>query len=241
MLSPERTADDSMNCQNCDAPVLAADERCAKCGAKLLRQRTVIGTPKAEDFTLTPEDTPALEIDEPSEIDAWQLSPHREFGASFAELTKDEAALPELRWGGFFRRLGAFCIDMAMIFLLCTIMAVMAYIGYKVGLSAHHRLLGWQNAGPLLSFLTLASLALTTVYFVVFHGMDGKTIGKWLLGLRVVGADRRPVTYRRALLRWVGTVGLGAASLGLAFLWILWQREKRGWHDFLARTWVIRE
>ena len=51
---------------------------------------------------------------------------------------------------------------------------------------------------------------------------------------------RRPITYRRALFRWIGSIGLGGASLGLAFLWILWQREKRGWHDFLARTWVIR-
>jgi uncharacterized RDD family membrane protein YckC len=59
--------------------------------------------------------------------------------------------------------------------------------------------------------------------------------------LRVVGRDLRPISYRRALFRWIGTVGLGVVSLGVAFLWILWQREKRGWHDFLARTWVVRE
>jgi uncharacterized RDD family membrane protein YckC len=228
-----------MNCQNCDAPVLAADERCAKCGAKLLHQRVILGVPKAEEFTLTADDPPA-EIDEPAEADQSQFSPHREFNVSPAE-TETEAIAPELRWGGFFRRVFAFCIDVAMILLLCTVMAVMAYIGYKVGLSAHHRTLGWHNAGPFLGFLTLACMGLATAYFVVFHGMEGKTIGKWLLGLRLVGADRRPITYRRALLRWVGTVGLGLASFGLAFLWILGQEEKRGWHDFLARTWVIRE
>jgi len=56
-----------------------------------------------------------------------------------------------------------------------------------------------------------------------------------------VGAGQAALTYRQALLRWVGTVGFGIVSLGLSFLWILWQREKRGWHDFLARTWVIRD
>lgn len=231
--------DDSMNCQNCDAPVLAVDERCGKCGAKLLHQRVVLGAPKAEEFALTPEDPP-LEIDEPPSAHDWQFSPH-DFEAAPQPKPKAEVPAPELRWGGFFRRFFAFCIDIAMILLLCMVMSAMAYIGYKVGLSAHHRRLAWHNAGPFLSFLTLAGMGLSTAYFVVFHGMDGKTIGKWLLGLRVVGADRGPLTYRRALLRWIGLVGLGLASFGLAFLWIFWQREKRGWHDFLARTWVIRE
>ena len=120
-------------------------------------------------------------------------------------------------------------------------MAAMAYVGYKVGLSAHDRSLSWNNAAPLVSLLTFACVALLSLYFIIFHGMGGKTVGKWLLGLRVVGADKAPITYRRALLRWIATVGLGCASLGLAFLWILWQREKRGWHDLVAQTWVIRE
>jgi uncharacterized RDD family membrane protein YckC len=34
---------------------------------------------------------------------------------------------------------------------------------------------------------------------------------------------------------------LGVASIGLGILWIVWSREKRAWHDFLARTWVVRE
>jgi uncharacterized RDD family membrane protein YckC len=117
----------------------------------------------------------------------------------------------------------------------------MAYIGYKVGLAAHDRWISWSNAASLMTYLTFAWVGLTTAYFVVFHGMEGQTIGKWLLGLRVVSAGQTPLTYRRALLRWIGTVGFGFVSLGLSFLWILWQREKRGWHDFLARTWVIRD
>jgi len=80
---------------------------------------------------------------------------------------------------------------------------------------------------------------LATVYFVLFHGMDGKTIGKWFLSLRVVGAERERIGYRRACLRWIGS--LAFAPLLLGFLWVLLSREKRAWHDYLARTWVIRE
>jgi uncharacterized RDD family membrane protein YckC len=240
MIRREGLNGDSMNCQNCDAPVLIADERCGICGAKVLHQKVVLGAPKVEDFILTAEEPP-VEIEAPAETDDWNFPPQREFQVSAPTEFKPAVVASELRWGGFFRRLIACFIDAAMILLLCTVMGVMTYTGYKVGLSAHNRLVAWNNAGPLWSFLTLAWMGLATAYFVVFHGMDGKTIGKWLLGLRVVGADRRPVSYRRALLRWIGTVGLGAASFGVAFLWILWQREKRGWHDYLARTWVVRD
>jgi uncharacterized RDD family membrane protein YckC len=237
-----------MNCQNCEAPVLVSDESCGKCGAKLLHRRVFMGVPRAENFTLTAEEPPAS--DEPKatvEDQDWEFPARVETADAPvvrpgvpAFVTPSEAVV-DLRRGGFFRRLGAFIIDILVIALLSALMGAMAYIGYKVGLSAHNRLLSWNSAGPLVSFLTLSCMGLSTVYFVTFHGMEGKTIGKWLLGLRVVGLEQRPITFRRALLRWIGAVGLGCVSLGLAFLWILWQREKRGWHDFLARTWVIRD
>ena len=237
-----------MNCQNCDAPVLAADERCAKCGAKLL-QRVFMGVPKAENFTLTAEE-PARELDvpeEPASSEAWEFrqragaADHTDVRLSAPVFLTESEAEPEIRWGGFFRRVWAFLVDVLVIALLSALMGFMAYVGYKVGLAAHDRPMSWNTAAPLASFLTLAWMGLATLYFVVFHGMEGITVGKWLLGLRVVGVDQRPISYRRALLRWIGTIGLGGASFGLAFLWILWQREKRGWHDFLARTWVVRE
>ena len=237
-----------MNCQNCDAPVLASDERCEKCGAKLLH-RVFMGVPKAENFTLTAEE-PLREIDEPEEASSpgeWEFPPrpdaihHDDVRPRAPVFSTESEAEPEVLWGGFFRRVGAFLVDVLVIALLSALMGLMAYVGYKVGLAAHDRPMSWNAAAPLLSFLTLAWVALTTLYFVVFHGMEGRTVGKSLLGLRVVGKDQRPISYRRALLRWIGTIGLGGASFGLAFLWILWQREKRGWHDLLARTWVIRE
>jgi uncharacterized RDD family membrane protein YckC len=232
-----------MNCQNCDAPVSASDERCDKCGAKLLHRRVFLGAAKAEDFTLT-VDEPASDLEEPPA----EKDPEPLFQAGLAQAPRaavidniDSAPQAPPRYGGFWRRLGAFIVDLAMIFLLCAVMAAMAYVGYKVGLAAHNRGVSLGNASPLVVLLTLAGLFLTTAYFVLFHGMDGQTIGKVVFHLRVVGADRQRISYRRALLRWLGTVGLGMASIGLSLVWILWSREKRGWHDFLARTWVIRD
>src|SRR5262245_25288236 len=226
-----------MNCQNCEAPAPPAAERCEKCGAKLPPQRIVFGAPRAEEFTLTPEE-PA-ELDQAAESDEWQF-PAQSKAASAAQSAPVPAeTAQELRYGGFLRRVSAIAIDFVMVLLISALMGVMAYIGYKVGLAAHGRLVSWDNATPLVAFLTFGWTFLVTAYFVVFHGMDGKTIGKRLLGLRVVGSNNQAISYRRALLRWIGALGFGCATIGLSFLWILWSREKRAWHDYLARTWVI--
>jgi uncharacterized RDD family membrane protein YckC len=226
-----------MKCQNCEAPVLISDEYCETCGAKLLHRRIFPSAPKREEFTLMPEES-STEFETHTERDDWRLESQPEFTATPQGI---EAPNENVRWGGFFRRAGASLIDFVMIILLFTLMGIMAYVGFKVGLAAHDRPISWSNAAPLMSFLTFAGMGLTTAYFVVFHGMEGKTIGKWLLGLRVVSMDQAALTYRQALLRWVGTVGFGLVSFGLSFLWVLWQRERRSWHDFLARTWVIRD
>src|SRR5688500_15353867 len=228
-----------MKCQNCDAPVLISDERCEKCGAKLLHRRLFPSAPKREEFTLTQEE-PSAEFEIQTEHDDWRVKSPPEFAAT-PQVEWPSEPIMDVRWGGFFRRAGAFLVDLLVIILLFTLMGMMTYLGYKVGLAAHHRLVSWSNAAPLVSYLTFACMFLTAAYFVVFHGMEGKTIGKWLLGVRVVSSDQSPLTYRQALLRGFGAVGFGLVSFGLSFVWILWQREKRGWHDFLARTWVIRD
>ena len=194
---------------------------------------------KREEFALTPDEE-SLDLGGSAEPEDWQFPRERRAEPAQRPAEAASSSITEIRWGGFFRRAFAFLVDIAMIVLLVSIMGSLSYIGYKVGLSAYGRSINLQNSTPLFVFLTFAWVGLATVYFVVFHGMEGKTIGKWLLGLRVVGAERRGITYRQAFLRSLGTV-VSVAPLGLGFLWIIWSREKRGWHDFLARTWVIRD
>lgn len=227
-----------MNCQNCDAPVLAADERCEKCGAKLLHRRVFLGAPKAAEFTLTAEE-PALDPEPAPKVDDWQIEPEFRFAAS-RDMSPSGESAPDARWGGFFRRLAAFIVDLVAIGLLCALMGLTTYIAYKVGLAAHGRAVALENAGPLMLFLTFGWAFLATAYFVVFHGMDGKTIGKSLLGMRVVSAGLAPVGFRQAFLRCLA-LAVVTAPLGIGVLWILFSREKRGWHDRIARTWVIRD
>ncbi|AKF11074.1 RDD family protein [Sandaracinus amylolyticus] len=90
------------------------------------------------------------------------------------------------------------------------------------------------------SALAGASCAtIAAVYFVGLWAIAGRTAGLLLLGLRVVpanGGARLP--FARALLRFVGCI-LAALPLYLGFVWILFDPDRRGWHDRIAGTRVV--
>jgi uncharacterized RDD family membrane protein YckC len=89
------------------------------------------------------------------------------------------------------------------------------------------------------AFARTWQLVVPVAYFVLSHGTAGQTMGKRLLGARVIDEGGAPIGYLRALGRCVATVvaaipfGIGLAVAGL-------RRDRRGLHDFLAGTRVVR-
>jgi uncharacterized RDD family membrane protein YckC len=231
-----------MQCQNCEAPILPSDLRCQRCGAKSLHRRVMFGD-RDRDFVLTAEEPGTASSEAFREVpdrENWQftLEDRLESHPPVEEETK-HIDQPVQR-GGFLRRLVAFGVDVLVILTLGAIMSGLSYIGYKVGLAAYGRSISEKNWAGLKMLLTLGWLVLLNGYFVLFHGLAGKTVGKSLLGLRVVGVDQAAITYKRAGFRWLATI-FSFVPLGLGHLWIIWSAEKRGWHDHLARTWVIKD
>lgn len=233
-----------MQCPNCKSPMHMSESRCPQCGADRPPRRFFSGEDRP--FELTPED-PEFAFEDTPEIKPpeFGMEPRDLLGNKFREASRPlwpgllTTPRPEIRWGGFWRRVVAFVVDLLVLSILASIMYGLCLIAYKVGLANHGRSVTWDNAIPLISMMTWATFALMTVYFVIFHGMDGKTIGKRMLRLRVTAADQSTITYKRAFARWLALVGFAPFLIG--FLWILFNREKRGWHDLIARTWVIRE
>ncbi len=67
---------------------------------------------------------------------------------------------------------------------------------------------------------------------------SGQTLGKLLLSIKVVSTDGSPLTSGKMLLRYFGYIISGlAASLG--FVWVGIDKKRRGWHDMIAKTYVI--
>ena len=75
-------------------------------------------------------------------------------------------------------------------------------------------------------------------YWLIFWTVTGQTIGKRIMGVRVVRMDGQRMkvgnSVRRILMYFVSMV-----PFFLGFLWILINDERRGWHDKVANTCVI--
>lgn len=82
-------------------------------------------------------------------------------------------------------------------------------------------------------------LAVNIVYYTLFHAGSGQTPGKMLMRIRVVRTDGRRLSIGAAFLRWVGYL-VSMLFFCLGFLWVGLNRSKRGWHDYLAGSKVIR-
>lgn len=75
------------------------------------------------------------------------------------------------------------------------------------------------------------------VGFLTYYA--GQTPGKRALGIRVIRSDGDPLTASDAALRFLGYY-LNTACLGVGWLWAWGDPNGQGWHDKLARTYVVR-
>ncbi len=77
-------------------------------------------------------------------------------------------------------------------------------------------------------------------YSVWFLGRHGATPGKMITGLKVVGSDGSPVTYKRALGRFFAEL-LSSFTCNIGYIMAAFDEEKRALHDRICDTRVIRK
>lgn len=82
---------------------------------------------------------------------------------------------------------------------------------------------------------------LPLVYQVLAIGLYGKTVGKLFFNLHVVTTDHGKPGLGKAFLREVIGKLISSIVLNLGYFWIIWDKNKQGWHDKIAKTYVIQE
>ncbi|MDQ3373506.1 MAG: RDD family protein [Acidobacteriota bacterium] len=138
---------------------------------------------------------------------------------------------PERLKAPFLLRCGALLIDYI---LLISIPVVSLLIG-RLSIPDPAKLLNSKviNAGWLIMIL----LALTN--FVIMPMFSGKSIGKFLTGLRIVNTDGNLPSFTTILIRHLIGYPITILSAGLGFLLSLFNLKGRALHDYVAGTIVI--
>jgi uncharacterized RDD family membrane protein YckC len=85
----------------------------------------------------------------------------------------------------------------------------------------------------------LVGAVMAAGYFLFFWSLSGQTLGKLLTGSRVVDRRGGALGFGRAALRLAATL-VAALPLGAGFIGLWTDPERRGWHDRIAGTKVIR-
>ena len=135
-----------------------------------------------------------------------------------------------VRPAGFWIRAVALIIDFALFFF------VQVSYGFVAGMTTG---VAVKDAWTLTPMLWTFTLIFTAAYTTALHAGWGQTLGKLIVGVRVVDLDGEPPRIGAALLRYIGyfasivTMFLGYVMAGL-------RSDKRALHDLIAGTRVER-
>jgi len=141
---------------------------------------------------------------------------------------------------GLSRRLAAIFYDALLCFALLLVTAfiyklvMMAFIG-----EARLKVLsesGSLDGDPLLSAILFMVLF---GFFAKFWTHSGQTLGMQVWGIRVQNADGSGISLMQALLRFMVSIA-SWLCLGLGFVWALFDKHKRSWHDLYSNSQLVR-
>ena len=67
---------------------------------------------------------------------------------------------------------------------------------------------------------------------------DGYTVGKKVMGIKVVSTTNGKVDWLKAFIRSISKI-LSSICFGLGYFWMLWDEKSQTWHDKIADTFVV--
>ena len=134
-----------------------------------------------------------------------------------------------VEYAGFWIRLRAAIIDGIIIWSTSFVLS-------RLLISNMFGMFGYRSAflPPIFSFPVF------WLYYWLFTGIKGQTPGKMVLRIKVVDARGNRPGLGVAAMREILGKTLSALALYIGFLWIAWDKQKQGWHDKIANTYVVK-
>jgi len=136
----------------------------------------------------------------------------------------------QVAYGGFWIRLVAYIIDAILISLVFGVVTSIFGVRY----------MDMDDMSQIDPTVNLLSLAVAWLYFALMESSErGATVGKMAMGLRVVTNDGKRLSFMNATGRYFAKI-LSAMIFCIGFIMIAFTDRKRGLHDMIASTLVIK-
>ena len=143
-----------------------------------------------------------------------------------------EAISQQGHYAGAVSRLAAFVLDQSVATLAFSVGT--AVVAWTISLVTSDQL-----DVEMTGILSVVAYAIWLfIYYTYPWAMSGKTVGMAVLGIRVVTAEGAPIGAKAAAKRTLA-LPLSFLTLGIGFLPILFGRERRAMHDYIAATAVV--
>ncbi|MGR8981177.1 MAG: RDD family protein [Gammaproteobacteria bacterium] len=130
---------------------------------------------------------------------------------------------------GFFRRMAAIIYDL---FLLAGILfaATAVVLPFNAGAAFTSQ----QYLYP------VYLLAVSFIFFGWFWTHGGQTLGMRAWKIKLLTTHHEPIGWIQALIRFIAALA-SWGFFGLGFFWIVIDKQRRGWHDYLSGTAIFFE
>jgi uncharacterized RDD family membrane protein YckC len=137
---------------------------------------------------------------------------------------------PAIRYGGFWIRVVAYLIDAIVLNIVLWLLTVITGL----------RLISYTTTDHLEPLPILAPLVVNWLYFALMESSErGATLGKMAVGLRVVTGAGQRLSFANATGRYFAKF-ISALILGIGFIMVAFTERKRGLHDMIANTLVVK-
>lgn len=157
------------------------------------------------------------------------------------EILDDFNEKPKLEFAGFGMRLGAYLIDIIPIVILISIFLYSTFglNPFNSGNSVIDLGHEFEKAISVKAMVRYLSFFMWIIYCSIMEAsLYEGTFGKKIIGIKVTDKDGNPLTIGQSIIRNLTKV-ISYIALALGFIWVLFDKERRSWHDIIAKTYVV--